>query len=163
MAFYLFQRIFTGQEQPAVFFCIYIVQWRIQEFRNLGAWSRRGRILRHGVCFEAPSHIPYVFVLRVNKIHIVNVVCWLKSKYMRVIQSKFKIYKNNPPIFFQTGGRPWRAGPGSAFVVQDNFTGAALTVCLCLFYRKGYLGILSQDSLSVKIYDILHLPQTGEI
>ncbi|XP_078320421.1 GATOR2 complex protein MIOS-B-like isoform X1 [Crassostrea virginica] len=26
--------------------------------------------------------------------------------------------------------------------------------------RKGYLGILSQDSLSVKIYDILHLPQT---
>lgn len=26
--------------------------------------------------------------------------------------------------------------------------------------RKGYLGILSQDSLTVKIYDILHLPQT---
>ena len=36
--------------------------------------SRRGRIFRSGVCFDAPSHIPYVFVARVvNKIHNVNI------------------------------------------------------------------------------------------
>ena len=55
----------------------------------------------------------------------------------------------------------------SIYIVQDNFTGASLSVILYIvlfiLYRKGYLGILSQDSLSVKIYDILHLPQTGEI
>ena len=35
-----------------------------------------GRTLRSGVCFDAPSHISYVFVVRVvNKIHNVNIVC----------------------------------------------------------------------------------------
>ena len=29
------------------------------------ARSRRGRILRSWVCFDAPSHIPHVFVARV--------------------------------------------------------------------------------------------------
>ena len=63
----------------------------------------RGRIFRSGVCFDALSHIPYVFVARVvNKIHNVNIVYWLKSKYMRVIQLKFT--KTNPN-FFQNGGR----------------------------------------------------------
>mgnify|MGYP003687743377 CR=1 FL=1 len=34
-----------------------------------------GRIFGSGVCFDAPSHIPYVFVARVvNKIHNVNIV-----------------------------------------------------------------------------------------
>ena len=42
--------------------------------------------LRSGVCFDAPSHIPYVFVVKVlNKVHIVNIVCRLKSKCVRVI------------------------------------------------------------------------------
>ena len=51
------------------------VQWRIQEFQNGGARSRRGRIFRFRICFDAPSHIPYVFVAReVNKIHNVNIV-----------------------------------------------------------------------------------------
>ena len=37
--------------------------------------SRCGRIFRSGVCFDAPSHIPYLFVARVvNKINIVNIV-----------------------------------------------------------------------------------------
>ena len=50
-------------------------QWRIQEFQNQGARSRRGRILRSVFCFDAPLHIHYVFVARVmNKIHIVNIV-----------------------------------------------------------------------------------------
>ena len=51
-------------------------QGRIQEFQN-GGWVgiaiRRGRILISKVYFEAPSHIPYVFVRKeVNNIHIVN-------------------------------------------------------------------------------------------
>ena len=73
-----------------------------------GARSRRGTIFRSGVCFDAPSNIPYVFVARVvNKIHNINIVNWLKSKYMRVIQSKFT---TTNPNFFQNGGgaRPAR-------------------------------------------------------
>ena len=59
--------------------------WRIKEFQNWGALSRRGKILRSGVCFETPSHIPYVSVVRLeNKIQIENIACWLKSKYMIV-------------------------------------------------------------------------------
>ena len=49
---------------------------------KLGARSRRGRIFRPGVCFDAPSHILYVFLARVvNKIHNVIIVYWLKSNY----------------------------------------------------------------------------------
>ena len=33
------------------------LQRRIQEFEHRGALSRRGRILRSGVCFDAPSHM----------------------------------------------------------------------------------------------------------
>ena len=48
----------------------------VQEFQNRGVRSRRCRILRSGVCFDAPSHIPYIFVVRVvNKILFVNIVC----------------------------------------------------------------------------------------
>ena len=50
------------------------IQGRIQEFQNRGGGG--GRILRSKVCFDAPSHIPYVFVRRVvNNIHIVNTAC----------------------------------------------------------------------------------------
>ena len=71
-------------------------QRRIQEFQNGGgARSRRGRIFKPGICFDAPSHILYLFVARVvNKIHNINTVYLLKSKYMRVIQSNF--YQKNP-------------------------------------------------------------------
>ena len=52
------------------------IQGRIQEFQNGEGGSRRGRILRSKVCFDAPSHIPYVFVrIVVNNIHIVNTAC----------------------------------------------------------------------------------------
>ena len=79
-----------------LFYLVHVrVQWRIQEFQNGGAWSRRGRIFRSWVCFDAPSHIPYVSEARVvNKIHNMNIVYLLKSNYMRVIQSKFT--KTNP-------------------------------------------------------------------
>ena len=68
--------------------------------------GERGRILKSGVCFDhTPSHIRYIFEARVvNKIHIENIVSWLKS---RVI---VKIYKKQTPNIFQTGGggrRSW--------------------------------------------------------
>ena len=85
--------------------------WRIQEFENRGARSRHGRILKSGVYFDAHSHILLVKV--VNKIHLENIVCWLKSNYMRVLQSKLK--KTNPKDFQNRGAHAWRAGPGSAF------------------------------------------------
>ena len=47
-------------------------QWRIQEFKNRGALY----CFSSEDCFDAPSHIPYAFVVRVeNKIHIVNIEC----------------------------------------------------------------------------------------
>ena len=53
---------------------ILVCQWRIQEFQNRGVRFRRGRFLRSGVCFNAPSHIPYVFVARVvNKIYCIQI------------------------------------------------------------------------------------------
>ena len=53
------------------------IQWLVRHsggsrnFRGGG----RGRIFRSGGCFDAPSHIPYLFVARVvNKINNVNFV-----------------------------------------------------------------------------------------
>ena len=101
---YRFELVFTSKFHHS--------QARIQEFQNGGARSRRGRILRSKICFDASLHIPYVFVRRVvNNIHIVNTACWLKSKYLR-------IYNENLPkkstFFFKRGGGR-RAGLGSAF------------------------------------------------
>ena len=80
-----------------LFVCLF--QWRIQELKN-GGGRGPGAV---EFCFDNPSHIPYVLVDRVvNKIHNVNIVYWLKSKYMRVIQLKFT--KTNPIFFFKTGG-----------------------------------------------------------
>ena len=77
--------------------------WRIQELQKGGARSRRGRIFRSGVCFDAPSHISYLFVARVvNKINNVNIVYWQKSKYMRVIQSNLQKQTRN--FFSKRGG-----------------------------------------------------------
>ena len=46
-----------------------------RNFKTGGGRSRRGGILKSGVCFDVPSHIPYVFVARVvNKIHNLNIV-----------------------------------------------------------------------------------------
>ena len=36
--------------------------------------------LRSGGCFDAPSHIPYGFVVRVEgKLNIANIVCWFNE------------------------------------------------------------------------------------
>ena len=38
--------------------------------------------LGSGHCFDAPSYILYLFVVNVeNKIHMVNITCWLQLKY----------------------------------------------------------------------------------
>ena len=59
---------------------MYLHSGRIQEFKNRGGGrSLRGIILRYEDCFDAPSQIPNAFVVRVeNKIHIVNIACWLQ-------------------------------------------------------------------------------------
>ena len=51
------------------------IQGRIQEFQNGEGGSRRGRILRSKVCFDAPSHILFFVRRVVNNIHIVNTAC----------------------------------------------------------------------------------------
>ena len=55
-------------------------QWRIQKFQNQGRGSGTVEFLVSWDCFDALSHIPNVFVVRVvNKIHIVN-ICMLYSQ-----------------------------------------------------------------------------------
>ena len=89
---------------------IILISGGSRNFKTGGCSSGAVEFLGMGFCLEATSHIPYVFVVRVvNKIHVVNIVSWLKSKFMRVIQSEFT---PKPRIFFQTGGR---ASTGSAF------------------------------------------------
>ena len=78
-------------------------------------FQRIVRILRPKVCFDASTHIPFVFARRVvNNIHIVNTTCWLKSKYLRIYN---KNLQKQVPFFKQGGGGARRAGPGSAFVI----------------------------------------------
>ena len=80
-----------------------------------GVRSWRGRMFRSGVCFDAPSHIPYVFVARVvNKIHNVNIVYWLISKYMRVIRQHLQ--KQTRSFFKTGGGGGGGGGPGWALL-----------------------------------------------
>ena len=61
------------------------------EISKPGARCRRGRTLLIWECFDALSHIFYVFVVREDgKIDIVNTACWLQWKYMSVMPSKTK-------------------------------------------------------------------------
>ena len=80
-------------------------QWRIQKFKNREARSRRGIVF--GDCFDAPSHIPYAFVVRVeNKIHIET----LHVDYNKAfVCYGVKITKITPIKNFKQGGvRPAR-------------------------------------------------------
>ena len=108
---FIFQRTWFQVMNPII--CVTKQTWpcnqaRIQEFQNGGSRSRRGRILRSKVCFDASLHIPYVFVRRVvNNIHILNTACWLKSKYLRIYNENLP--KKVPFFFFKRGGaRPAR-------------------------------------------------------
>ena len=105
--FTLISVIYQGLHCPfsVVFVCLFI------SVADPGIEKRGGR--GPGAvefCFDNPSHIPYVLVDRVvNKIHNVNIVYWLKSKYMRVIQLKFTNTNTNPNFFSKRGGaRPAR-------------------------------------------------------
>ena len=65
-------------------------------------------------CFDAPSYIPYAFVVRVeNEIHIVNIACWLHLSLCVLWRQNFQkyIHKKN----FKQGGAIRRAGAGSSF------------------------------------------------
>ena len=100
------------------FFCMFMAQKQGSVadpgISKPGARSRRGRFLRSGVCFDALSRIPYVFVVRVvNKIQIVNIVNWQKSKYKLV--SPLQFTNTNPKTFSKQGVRARPAGSGSAF------------------------------------------------
>ena len=69
----------------------YIYSGGSRNFKTGGAVPAREK-----VCFDAPSHIPYLFVARVvNKINNVNIVYWLKSEFMRV-KISVKIYQKPP-------------------------------------------------------------------
>ena len=67
----------------------------------------------------------------VNKIHIVNIVCWLKSTHMHVIQSKF-----NPKHFSNRGARARRAGPGPAFEYLYNIQSDMYSISLKTKIKK---------------------------
>ena len=69
------------------------------KFKTGGAVESYGS----GVCFDAPSHITYWFLVRiVNKIHIVNIVCRLQLEYLCVTQTKIL---KHPKSLNQGGAR----------------------------------------------------------
>ena len=71
-----------------------------RNFKTGGAVRAR---YNSGFWFDAPSHIPYAFVVRdVNNIHIVNILCWIKSKYMRVLHQNLQ----KQTLFFKPGCAP---------------------------------------------------------
>ena len=50
--------------------------------RERGCNPGEVEFLGSGDCFDAPSYILYLFVVNVeNKIHMVNITCWLQLKY----------------------------------------------------------------------------------
>ena len=61
-----------------------------------GARSRCGNILRSGICFDALSHIPYVFVVRVVDINTYCKHCML-TKIKVYACYTVNIYNNTPP------------------------------------------------------------------
>lgn len=78
-----------------------------------GGGFQHGIIPGSGDCSDAPSHLPYVFVLRAEiNIHIVNISCWIQ--YLCVMQSKYT--KPTPPKFSNGGAHALCAGPESAYV-----------------------------------------------
>ena len=78
-------------------------------------WEKRFAMFKSRKRFKVRENELWILIV-VNKIHIVNVVCWLKSRYMRVIQSKFT--KNKPQFFSKPGARA--LDPESAFQVYYN-------------------------------------------
>ena len=66
-------------------------QWRIQEFQNQGCGPGALEFLGSGYCFDTPSHILYLFVVRVeNREHIVNIAFLPQLKNVCVMHYFFK-------------------------------------------------------------------------
>ena len=119
---------------PSSFIAI-IYQWRIQDFQNRGARSRRVRTPGMWGLFLCPPHIPYVLVTVENKVNIVSTVWWLQWKYMRVIQSKQNRTK------FQTGGaRPSRRSWIRLCILglQGYHKDHTLYVVMMLYFKPSY-------------------------
>ena len=114
-----------------------------------GAQSWRGRILSTKVCFDAPSHIPYVFVRRVvNNIHIVNTACWPKSKYLRIYNENLQ---KQVPCFFSNG----EGTPPSAPVLDPPLQLCMLTHLHYLVYdcqQKPFISLTAWFSHSYPIF-----------
>ena len=92
---------------PLVFVC-----GGSRNFKTGGCGPGPIELLGSGDCFDAPSHILYVFVLSVeNEIHIVNIVCWLQLTQK-----------------FSKGACTCCAGPGPAFgcLLLMEFLGKAV-------------------------------------
>ena len=66
--------------------------------------------LESGDCFDAPSHVPYVFVVSVEKKYILYTFTTIKVQGICVLS--LKIYKTNPKILFKQGVHGLCAEPG---------------------------------------------------
>ena len=86
-------------------YIIYKLEYLCGGSRNFKTRGR-GRIFGSGICFDAPSHIPYVCLMRlVDKKHIVNIVC-LSTTIKVYVCYTIKIQKNKPQKSFKQGGAP---------------------------------------------------------
>ena len=83
---------------------LYWKQWRIQNFKNREVQLRRGIIFTLWKLFDAPSHIPYAFVVRVEKKTYCKNCILIRIKFVRVLKSKVKI--KNFENFEKGGGTP---------------------------------------------------------
>ena len=119
---------------------IYVLkQERIHEFQNQGL-----EFLGSGNCFDAPSHIPNVSVVRVgNNIHIVSIACWLH--YSVCVLGSQNLTKQTPKIFFKrAGGRPVRQSWFRLCEIRTSYF-------LCIIYglRRVHLKIFINPTMLV--------------
>ena len=111
-----------------------------------------------GDCLDAPSHILYVFVVRVeNKIHIKHIACRLITTIeihaCYAFNSCSKFRKTNP-ITFSNGACPRCAGPGSAFgtIVLTKSNQMMILFCLCTSCNSlSLLKVLDSPLCSVQL------------
>ena len=102
-----------------------LFQWVVCQVIIYSGGSRNFRSGLHGriLCdlgimfFNAPSHIPYVFVVRAeSRINIVNIVCQLQWKYICMLCSQNLHQKKSLPA------KKSKGRPGSAIDIYHIFT-----------------------------------------
>ena len=94
----LLEIVFSTQMPERLFDDFMHTLWRIQEFQNRGARSRRGKILKvWGLFWCSFTQTLYVFVMRSSRdydTHL-HIACWVQFKYMHVMHLQFT--KTTPP------------------------------------------------------------------